>query len=141
MCGKHTILPPGLPLAAVAMSLGSLFIAACMQVLRDLKAHFFKGQSIQPGTISVHIRRGNKVSRQGGGEMSYVTDAKYIKHAVALQSSSRVVLKQAVFVSTEDPSAVQALQQNMSGWQVQYTTVPRNNHQGQAVSKTGCGLV
>lgn len=104
-----------------------------MQVVNDLKTRFFKDQSIKPGTISMHIRRGNKVNRHGGGEMGFVQDSVYAQYAHALQSGNSDILKHALFVSTEDPDAVSYMQHNMTGWQVQYTSVPRNNHNFQAV--------
>lgn len=101
--------------------------------MSDLKTRFFKDQLIKPGTISMHIRRGNKVNRHGGGEMGFVQDAVYAQYAHALQSGNSDMLRHALFVSTEDPDAVSYMQHNMTGWQVQYTSVPRNNHNFQAV--------
>lgn len=104
-----------------------------MQVVGDLKTRFFKDQSIKPGTISMHIRRGNKVNRHGGGEMGFVQDATYAQYAQTMQSGNSDMLKPALFVSTEDPDAVSYMQHNMTGWQVQYTSVPRDNHKFKAV--------
>lgn len=102
-------------------------LCAHAQVIQEIKNKFFKDQTIAPGTVSVHIRRGNKA----GGEMSYVPDETFLKYIRALQAGNADVLKQAVFVSTEDPKALQAVQSNMTApWAVQFTTVPRNNHNG-----------
>lgn len=61
------------------------------------------------------------------------SDSVYAQYAHALQSGNSDILKHALFVSTEDPDAVSYMQHNMTGWQVQYTSVPRNNHNFQAV--------
>jgi hypothetical protein len=104
-----------------------------LQVIQGLKGRFFQGRDIAPGTVSVHIRRGDK-AKKTGGEMAYVPDEVYQNLARALQSSNSDVLLPAVFVSTEGPTAVQSIKDNMTNWTVQFTTVPRNNHQGLPVS-------
>lgn len=67
--------------------------------------------------------------------MRPVPDTTFLSYTRALQSSKADVLKHAVFISTEDPTAVQSFRDNLTDWAVQFTTVPRNNHQGQAVSE------
>lgn len=65
-------------------------------------------------------------------------DATYLRYTRVLQSRTANVLKPAVFISTEDPAAVQSFKTNLTDWAVKYTTVPRNNHNGQAVSFAVC---
>lgn len=102
-----------------------------LQVINQLKKHFFNQQIIGPGTISVHIRRGDKTKI---GEMRYVPDSTYQSYVHALYTGNTDALNKTIFASTEDPTALQALISNMTSWTVHYTTVPRNNHAGRSVS-------
>lgn len=96
-----------------------------------MRQHFFKDQVIGPGTVSVHIRRGDKTRI---GEMRFVSESTYQSYAQALHTANNDVLNQSAFVSTEDPMALKALAGNMTSWTIQYTSVPRNNHDSKAVS-------
>ncbi|WIA43703.1 hypothetical protein OEZ86_010133 [Tetradesmus obliquus] len=97
-----------------------------LQVINHLKQLFFQGQSVAPGTLSVHIRRGDKA----GKEMQWVSDETFQALAWAMYDANKDVLNRTAFVSTEDPGALHTFTDNMKNWTVQYTTVPRNNHQG-----------
>jgi hypothetical protein len=72
--------------------------------------------------------------------MRMLPDETFLSYTRALQSRTANVLKPAVFISTEDPAAVHSFKTNLSDWAVKYTTVPRNNHNGQAVSHAVCLL-
>jgi hypothetical protein len=102
-----------------------------LQVVNHLKQQFFKQLSIGPGTISVHVRRGDKVRI---GEMRRVDDSTYQNYARALYVANTDVLNQTVFASTEDPTALSSMVHGLANWTVQYTSVPRNNHAGRSVS-------
>jgi hypothetical protein len=99
------------------------------QAVAQLKREFFRNSTIPPGTVSVHVRRGAKTAI---GEMRAVPDLVYFQYAQALRNGDKQLLKQSVFVSTEDPTAVKWFDKNATGWQVLYTTVPRDNHHGGA---------
>jgi hypothetical protein len=66
--------------------------------------------------------------------MRFVKDETYQTYAEALYADNTDVLNQTVFVSTEDPAALQYCIDHMEPWTVQYTNVSRNNHGGRAVS-------
>uniref|UniRef100_A0A383VK11 Uncharacterized protein n=1 Tax=Tetradesmus obliquus TaxID=3088 RepID=A0A383VK11_TETOB len=100
-----------------------------LQVVNILKQRFFKDLVISSGTVSIHIRRGDKIRI---GEMKFVPDSTYQSYAQALHTSNLDVLNQSAFVSTEDPTALESLARNMTSWTIQYTSVPRNNHDGKA---------
>ena len=96
------------------------------RTLREIKHRkdiLFSGQSISPGTISVHVRHGDK-----GSEMSIVPDRKYVAAAEQmLGSRGYLPLRKTIFLSTEDPATVLHFRE-MTSWQVQYTNVTRSNH-------------
>jgi hypothetical protein len=96
-----------------------------------MKQRYFDGQAIGAGTISVHIRRGDKVAL---GQMRHVTDETYQRYAQYLYAGSNNTLNQSMFLSTEDPAALSAMLSNMTTWKVQYTRIQRNNHNGKSVS-------
>jgi hypothetical protein len=120
------------PLATVALpSSSSSTHGVHAQVVNQLRSHFLNQQAIGPGTISVHIRRGDKVRFK---EMRFVNDSTYQSYALALYADNTDVLNTTVFANTEDPAALRFLIDNMAPWTVQYTTVSRNNHAGKSVS-------
>lgn len=85
----------------------------------------FPGQSIQPGTISVHVRHGDK-----GTEMQLVADQKYVEAAKEMHGGVQRIQKR-MFLSTEDPATV-AYFKSLPDWSVQHTLVNRSSHDGGA---------
>ncbi|WIA43713.1 hypothetical protein OEZ86_010141 [Tetradesmus obliquus] len=112
---------------AVATSYIMRLNSKTLQVVNTLRHNFFKDHVIGPGTVSVHIRRGDKTRI---GEMKFVKESTYQNYAQALHTANTDVLNQSAFVSTEDPTALKILAENMTSWAIQYTSVPRNNHGG-----------
>ncbi|WIA15626.1 hypothetical protein OEZ85_002253 [Tetradesmus obliquus] len=114
---------------AVATSYLMRLNSRTLQVVNILRSHFFQEDVIGPGTVSIHIRRGDKTRI---GEMRYVNESTYQSYAQALHAANTDVLNQTAFVSTEDPVALKILAGNMTSWTIQYTSVPRNNHDGKS---------
>ena len=87
---------------------------------------------LRGGTISVHIRHGDKWY-----EMALVPTQKYLDAAVRLQHEMALGLVQQIFVSTEDPAALVELNntlmsqpQSFARWIVRYSELPRANSNG-----------
>lgn len=79
-------------------------------------------QHIQPGTISCHIRHGDKWA-----ETELTEDKSYVRALEELMSQAKEQnksLKREVFLSTEDPLSV-AYFRNLTGWTTHFTHVPR----------------
>ena len=94
-----------------------------LQELHRRLRHVFSGQSITPGTISVHVRHGDKEI-----EMRLMPDHDYVAAARQMYASkSYPRLRKSIFLSTEDPATVAHFDQ-LTDWQVQYTDVNRSNH-------------
>lgn len=71
-----------------------------LQEMKKRTELLFSGQSISPGTISVHVRHGDKMT-----EMRLVPDNEYVSAAGHMQSSrSYLRLRRVIFLSTEDPA-------------------------------------
>lgn len=96
----------------------------------EIEAHkrrAFAGERIQPGTISVHVRHGDKYV-----ESALVEDGVYLRVAEdmyqAQQNLSSVAqterLRPRIFLSTEDPQTVTAFNA-AAEWDVQVTDVVR----------------
>lgn len=81
----------------------------------------FQGQRIKPGTISVHVRHGDKWK-----ESKLEDDATFLRAAEALlMHDIGPILQRRIFLSTEDPHTVHFFTQ-LSNWRVQYTNVTRD---------------
>ena len=86
---------------------------------------------LRRGTISMHIRHGDKAS-----EMRLVPTLRYFEAAAALQHSMALALVQQGFVSTEDPDALIEINETISRtpgmerWVIRYSDIPRINSNG-----------
>ena len=87
---------------------------------------------LRGGTISVHIRHGDKST-----EMALVPTGRYLDAAVRLQHDMALGLVQQIFVSTEDPTALLELNktlmsqpQSFARWIVRFSELPRANSNG-----------
>lgn len=103
---------------------GSAYIVRpTLRTLRELDRRrasgIFQGQPIEPGTISVHVRHGDKWK-----ETQLQPDAAFLRSAEALVAHDSNVLGRRIFLSTEDPDTVTFFAQ-LSNWTVQYTNVSR----------------
>ena len=95
--------------------------------IKARKRRAFAGERIRPGTISVHVRHGDKYV-----ESALVEDGVYLSVAEkmyeAQQNLSSVArterLRQQIFLSTEDPVTVEAFNA-AAEWDVQATDVMR----------------
>jgi hypothetical protein len=88
------------------------------------KRRVFAGQSIPPGTISVHVRHGDKWM-----ESSMIKDEVYLARAQELMGMGERGRadsnpRRRLFLSTEDPATVKFFS-GQPDWLVQYTKVPR----------------
>ena len=91
------------------------------------KRRAFVGERIRPGTISVHVRHGDK-----GIESALMEDGVYLEMAQSMYRAERNStsmawterLKHQIFLSTEDPNTVQAFNA-AAEWDVQVTDVMR----------------
>lgn len=86
----------------------------------------FPKDVIDKGTISCHIRRGDKWT-----ETTVTEDAAYMKvieDLLAVADVKNLGLKREIFLSTEDPEAVNYFQ-TLEGWSVHFTNVPRKPDQ------------
>ena len=81
--------------------------------------------TIGPGTISIHVRHGDK-HRDGVPE---VPNLVYHRVAELLRSKSNNFLRPKYFLSTEDPETVTFFQQ-LYGEEVAFVKVHRDNHSG-----------
>lgn len=99
------------------------FVRPTLRTLRELdrrrKSEVFQGQSIEPGTISVHVRHGEKWK-----EAQLQPDSEFLRNAEVLIAHQPDVLRRRIFLSTEDPNTVSFFAQ-LSNWTVQYTNVSR----------------
>ena len=90
------------------------------------KRRMFEGERIRQGTISVHVRHGDK-----GEESELVEDGAYLRVAQELHDAQGNLtladterLKQQIFLSTEDARTVEAFDARVE-WDVQYVSVTR----------------
>jgi hypothetical protein len=88
------------------------------------KRRVFTGQSIAPGTVSVHVRHGDKWV-----ESPLIQDEVYLARArevVGRGKGGRTISvpPRRLFLSTEDPATVEFFSRQPD-WLVQYTKVPR----------------
>ena len=94
------------------------------RTLRELErrriAIFDGGAAIEPGTISVHVRHGDKWK-----ESKLASDETFLQKTEELLLRQPDVLKRKIFLSTEDPNTVKFFA-NLSDWSVQYTNVTRD---------------
>lgn len=95
------------------------------KTLAEMQRHvlqIFPREKVQKGTISCHIRRGDKWT-----ETAMTEDATYV-HALEqllVQAEHQGVhLNREVFLSTEDPQAIIYFE-NLKNWTTYYTVVPR----------------
>lgn len=92
------------------------------------RERFFAQQRVLPGTVSVHVRHGDK-----GKENALVPDEAHFVAARHLISEAGGILSNRIFVSTEDPATIQYFTgPALANFSVQYTTVTRDNHGGLA---------
>ncbi len=89
--------------------------------LRALKLEVYPQGQVPRGCISVHIRRGDKWTEVGDE-----SDAKFVSTAEALFAAGGQTfgLTRHIFLSTEDPAAVEYFQR-LPDWNVSYTHVAR----------------
>lgn len=95
-----------------------------LQELANVRQRSF-GQKIQRGTISIHVRHGDKHK----DNVPPVPDSIYRAIAEDLIESSAGDLQPKYFLSTEDPDTVDFFQRT-AGLSVQYVHMQRNNHAG-----------
>ncbi len=93
--------------------------AMTLAELHIRKAKFFR-KSIQPGTIALHIRRGDKSQ-----EYPPTGDRFYIKGAESALFLDRK-LKRNLFLLTDDPRSV-VFFNDLANWNVSYATIPRSD--------------
>ena len=94
-----------------------------LQELKRRTKRLFSGHSISPGTISVHVRHGDKQV-----EMRLIPNHEYVAAAEQMyMSKSHSRLYKRIFLSTEDPATVSHFNQ-LTDWHIQYTDVNRSNH-------------
>ena len=98
----------------------------------SLRQDPFPSFPLQRGTISLHIRHGDKAS-----EMKLVPSIKYFETALKLQHDMSLNLIQQLYVSTEDPLAINELgttvlsqPQTYGHWIIRYNDLPRSNSNG-----------
>ncbi|PNH10510.1 hypothetical protein TSOC_002750 [Tetrabaena socialis] len=95
------------------------------RVLRAIREHMktvFQAGVIPPGTIGVHVRRGDKEK-----ESYDITDDEYLPRVEALHAASTaagVPLKRTIYLSTED-NVTLAVFKSWDDWTVLHTDVPR----------------
>lgn len=97
-------------------------IRPTLRTVRELdrrRESVFRGQRIEPGTISVHVRHGDKWK-----ENKLEDDSTFFRKAEALVAAQQQVLQRRVFLSTEDHQTVRFFGQQRN-WTVQYTEVKR----------------
>ena len=89
--------------------------------LEARKQQVYGRSTVPKGSISVHIRRGDKWR-----ESANTDDAVYARAAEALYEAGAQTfgLTRNIFLSTEDPAAV-AYFRRLQGWNVSFTHVPR----------------
>lgn len=94
------------------------------RTLRELErrrvAIFDGGANIEPGTISVHVRHGDKWK-----ESKLAADETFLQKTEELLLRQPDVLRRKIFLSTEDPNTVKFFAK-LSDWSVQYTNVTRD---------------
>ncbi|PNH10363.1 hypothetical protein TSOC_002909 [Tetrabaena socialis] len=93
-----------------------------LRAIREHTAKIFQAGLIPPGTIGVHVRRGDKSK-----ESSDITDAKYLFRVEALHAASAAAgapLQRTIFLSTEDTITL-AVFKSWPNWTVLHTDVPR----------------
>jgi glycoprotein 6-alpha-L-fucosyltransferase/import inner membrane translocase subunit TIM50 len=98
-----------------------------------------KRESLMPlpvGTISLHVRHGDKAV-----EMALIPFAKYLEASEKLATMQTLSLSKTVFVSTEDPDVIAALQANGThGWVGLYSDIPRLNIDGRKQMKLASNM-
>ena len=95
-----------------------------LQELVNVRQQSF-GQQIERGTVSIHVRHGDKHK----DNVPPVPDHVYRAVAEDLIESSSGVLQPKFFLSTEDPDTVEYFRRT-AGKSVQYVRLQRNNHDG-----------
>jgi hypothetical protein len=106
----------------IAAAIGSANISAWLQ---------HQLLPLPPGTISLHIRHGDKAV-----EMALVPFQKYLEAAEKLATMQTLSLRKTVFVSTEDPDVIADLLANGThGWVGLYSDIPRLNIDGRKQMK------
>ncbi|KAG0576738.1 hypothetical protein KC19_5G104100 [Ceratodon purpureus] len=101
-----------------------------LRTLRELdrrRKAVFGGRRIEPGTVSVHVRHGDKWK-----ENALADDATFLRSAEAMVKRDPEGLKHRIFLSTEDPKTVRWFS-NLSDWTVEYTNVSRDAYKDRTV--------
>lgn len=101
-----------------------------LRTLRELgrrRKLVFDNRAIQPGTVSVHIRHGDKWK-----EDKLADDASFLRSMEALMKRNRRGLKRRIFLSTDDPISVKFFA-GLSNWTVEYTNVSRDAYMDRTV--------
>jgi hypothetical protein len=93
-----------------------------LRTLRELDSRrqlLFRNKPIDPGTISIHIRHGDKWK-----ESTLVADEVYLRLAEELLEKFPDIATRNIFLSTEDPNSVQFFAK-VTNWNVSWTNVSR----------------
>jgi len=80
---------------------------------------FFPNKAIDPGTISIHIRHGDKWK-----ESTLVADEDHLRLAEELLEKFPDIAKRNIFLSTADPNSVQFFAK-LTNWNVSWTNLSR----------------
>ncbi|KAG0563996.1 hypothetical protein KC19_8G074500 [Ceratodon purpureus] len=105
-----------------------------LRTLRELdrrRGVIFQGQAIEPGTISVHVRHGDKWK-----EGKLENDTTFFRTAEALLNLNvpgTSGLQRKIYLSTEDPETVRFFS-SQRDWTVVYTNVSRDAYKDPTVS-------
>jgi hypothetical protein len=92
------------------------------RTLRELNSRrrlLFPNKVIDPGTISIHVRHGDKWK-----EITLVADEVYLRLAKELLEKFPDIATRNIFFSTEDPNSVQFFAK-VTNWKVSWTNVSR----------------
>ncbi|KAG0555792.1 hypothetical protein KC19_11G003200 [Ceratodon purpureus] len=95
--------------------------ARTMRELEYRRWEVFQNETIEEGTLSVHVRRGDK-----GKESTLAPDEVYLATADAVVRDNPDSVKRSIFLSTEDASTVQFFSA-LSNWTVRWTNVRRQS--------------
>lgn len=94
--------------------------ARTLQELENRKVQIFRNMSIEEGTVSVHVRHGDK-----GKEAPLADDEVYLARAEELVRD-HPELERTIFLSTEDAKTVEFFSR-IRNWTALWTDVPRQN--------------
>ena len=92
----------------------------------------FNKTGLPPGTVTVHVRHGDKSK-----ETRTAPDEFYFKAANDTLRQYPGVVKPSVYIMTEDPASIEFFATHASSWEVMYTDIPRDNHGGSTPGPAG----